>query len=262
MKKTRISFAVALALLSAIPILNTPRVFANTSIQETTSDQQLEMELTKQFNKNRFKNVRVAVNGGLVNLTGTVDLFADKEEAEKKAHRAKNSTAVRNEIRVTGNPISDQDLRTKLVQKLAYDRVGYGTTTFNAISVDVNGGVVTLGGHAYSPTDRLSALAAVYYTPGVQDVIEEIAVDPASPMDDNIRVNVARAVYGYPSLNRYALDPARPIRISVQNGNVTLFGVVDTAADRDTANIRANGVPGVFKVTNALQVEGSHPEGE
>ena len=265
MKSTHISFTVILALLTAMPVLNMPRASASTAIQETISqsdqhDRQLQSDLTRELNKNRFKNVQVSVNNGVVNLTGTVSLFADKEEADKKAHHAKNTTAVRNEIRVAGSRISDQDLQGKLTQKLAYDRVGYGTTTFNAISVDVSDGVVKLGGHAYSPTDRLSALAAVYYTPGVQDVVDEIEVDPVSPMDDRVRLNVARAVYGYPSLNRYAIDPARPIRISVQNGNVTLFGVVDNAADRDIANIRANGVPGVFKVTNELRVEGDSLE--
>ena len=55
-------------------------------------------------------------------------------------------------------------------------------------------------------------------------------------------------------LQRYAMDPAKPIRITVVNGNVTLSGVVDHEADKDAAGIRANSVPGVFKVTNDLQV--------
>ena len=58
------------------------------------------------------------------------------------------------------------------------------------------------------------------------------------------------------SLNKYAIDPAKPIRISVQNGNVTLFGVVDSQGDKNAAGIRANGVPGVFSVKNDLQVAG------
>ena len=61
-------------------------------------------------------------------------------------------------------------------------------------------------------------------------------------------------------MNKYAIDPAKPIRITVVNGNVTLYGVVDSQADKDVANIRANGVPGVFKVMNNLQVAGSSSE--
>jgi hypothetical protein len=85
-------------------------------------------------------------------------------------------------------------------------------------------------------------------------VVDEIQVDPLSPMDWQARIAVERAVYGFPSLNKYAIDPAKPIRISVQNGNVELYGVVDSQADKDTAFIRANGVPGVFSVKNYLQV--------
>jgi len=73
-------------------------------------------------------------------------------------------------------------------------------------------------------------------------------------MDDHTRMAVARAVYSYPSLNKYAIDPVKPIRISVQNGNVELYGTVDTQADKEVAFLRANGVPGVFSVKNFLQV--------
>jgi hyperosmotically inducible protein len=257
-----ITFTFSLALLAAMPALNTPRAFASPAIQEAAdqNDSQIHSDLVKQLNRDRFKDVQVSVSKGVVDLTGSVELFAFKEEAEKRAHRAKDTVAVRNRIHVTGTKMSDQELQTKLVQKLEFDRVGYGTTAFNAISVMVHDGVVRLGGHAYGPTDKNSALSVISYTPGVQNVIDEIEVDPVSPMDDRIRLNVARLIYGYPSLMRYSIDPGKPIRISVQNGHVTLYGVVDSAADKDTAYIRANGAQGVFKVTNELQVEGSKSE--
>jgi osmotically-inducible protein OsmY len=96
--------------------------------------------------------------------------------------------------------------------------------------------------------------------PGVKDVIDNIEVAPVSPMDDRIRLAEGRAIYGFPQLNKYAIDPAKPIRITVVNGNVTLSGVVDSQADKDVANIRANGVTGVFKVVNNLEVVGSTAE--
>src|ERR1700760_3955675 len=105
-----------------------------------------------------------------------------------------------------------------------------------------------------------SAVSLASNFPRVQDVINDIQVDPLSPMDNQSRLQVYRAVYGFPSLNRYAMDPAQPIRITVVNGNVTLEGVVDSQADKDTAGIRANGVPGIFKVTNNLQVASSSKE--
>ena len=139
------------------------------------------------------------------------------------------------------------------------DRVGYGNA-FNSISLQVSNGVVTLAGHARTDVDKDSAMALVSTYPGVKDVSDEIQVDPVSIMDNQLRLQVARAVYGFPSLNKYAIDPAKSIRISVQNGNVELYGVVDTQSDKDVAYLRANQVPGVFSVKNYLQVANQAPE--
>jgi osmotically-inducible protein OsmY len=150
-------------------------------------------------------------------------------------------------------------LQAKLAEKLAYDRVGYGNA-FNAITIGVERGVATVGGHARTDVDKDSALALVAITAGVRDVVDDIEVDPVSIMDDQTRMAVARAVYGYSSLNKYAIDPAKPIRISVQNGHVELYGVVDSQADKETAFIRANSVSGVFSVKNYLEVAGQPAE--
>jgi hyperosmotically inducible protein len=96
--------------------------------------------------------------------------------------------------------------------------------------------------------------------PGVKEVNNEIEVDPVSIMDDQTRMAVSRAVYGTPTLEKYSIDPAKPIRISVQNGHVELAGVVDSQADKEMAYIKANQVPGVFSVKNDLQVAGSGSE--
>jgi hyperosmotically inducible protein len=213
------------------------------------------------LDKSQFKDVQVTVDAnGVATLTGSVSLYEYKADATKRVSKAKGVTAVRDQIEVSGPSVSDQQLQSKLVEKIEYDRVGYGTTPFNAISVNVQNGVVTLAGHAYSYPDRDSAVGVVSTYPGVKDVVNEIEVDPASPMDDQIRLQVARSVYGYPSLNKYAIDPGKPIRISVVNGHVELYGVVDSQADKDTAFLRANGVPGVFGVKNYLQVAGQTTE--
>ncbi len=218
------------------------------------ADQAIQADVMKALDNKRFQDVKVAVANGLVTLTGSVGVYAEKEDADKKVHHRKNVKGVENEIEVAGPVVEDTTLRNKLAEKLAYDRVGYGTTAFNALTIGVQNGVVTLGGVAYGPVDKSSAVSLVENYPGVKDVVDNIEVAPVSPMDDRIRLATARAVYGAPQLNRYALDPAKPIRITVVNGNVTLSGVVDNKGDKDVANIRANGVPGVFKVTNNLEV--------
>jgi hypothetical protein len=156
-------------------------------------------------------------------------------------------------------------------------------------------GVVTLGGYVYRTTLKDDAERAVKTVKGVTNVENKIESLPVSNMDDGIRGAVYRAIYRDPGLSRYGtpedqLLASRPrfrpwgrgfrrwgvfseprwtgrpflgmepvgnyaIHIIVSNGNVTLAGVVDREADKDLAGIKANGVAGVFKVTNDLQVE-------
>jgi osmotically-inducible protein OsmY len=211
------------------------------------------------LSKKQFENVKVSVENGIATLTGTVELYEYKADAAKRVLRASGVTGVRNQIEVAGTSVTDAQLEKKLAEQLTYDRVGYGNV-FDAIGLKVENGVVTLSGHAHDYPGKDSALALAGTTPGVKDVIDEIEVDPLSPMDNGIRLAVARSVYSYPMLNKYAIDPAKPIRISVQNGNVALYGTVDSQADKDAAYLRASTVPNVFSVKNYLQVEGQPSE--
>ncbi len=205
------------------------------------------------LNKKQFRNVKVTVDNGIATLTGTVDLYEYKMDAEKRVLNTKDIAAVRNEIEVAGPSISDQKLQAKLAEALTYNRVGFGNV-FDAITVSVKDGVAFLGGHVHNYLNLNPALGLVASTPGVKGVVDHIQVDPLSSMDDRIRVEVARAIYGFPSLNRYAINPARPIRIAVQNGHVELYGMVDSQADKNVAGIQAKTVPGVFSVENDIQV--------
>jgi osmotically-inducible protein OsmY len=229
----------------------TPRMGATPSMQGDESS--VATAIQGKLNKKQFQNVKVTVENGVATLSGTVDLYEYKADADKRTHKVKGVNAVRNEIQVAGNSVSDDELKQKLLEKLEYDRVGYGNA-FNAISLNVQNGMVTLGGHARTDVDKDSALALVSTYPGVKDVVDDIEVDPVSIMDNQIRMQVARAVYSFPTLTKYAMDPGKPIRISVQNGNVELYGVVDNQSEKDAANIRANTVPGVFSVKNYIQV--------
>ncbi len=225
--------------------------------QANGPDAQIQNDVMKTLDKKQFSGIQANVNDGVVRLTGTVPTYADKEDADRRVHHRKNVRAVDNELQVAGVEVDDATLTKKLAEKLAYDRVGYGTTAFNSITIAVHNGVVTLGGSAYGPPDKDSAVSLVANYPGVKDVIDNINVDPLSPNDDRIRIAEFRTIYSFPTLSRYASDPAKPIRITVVNGRVTLTGVVDSQQDKDAANIRANSVPGVFKVVNDLQVANS-----
>jgi hyperosmotically inducible protein len=127
-------------------------------------------------------------------------------------------------------------------------------TVFDKMSYRIDNGVVTLIGQVTRPILKSDAENVVKRIEGVRGVVNTIEVLPLSPFDDRIRMAAYRAIYGYGPLQRYAMGTQKAIRIIVKNGNISLEGVVDNQMDKTMANIRANGIPGVFSVSNDLQV--------
>lgn len=125
---------------------------------------------------------------------------------------------------------------------------------FDYIAYKVNGSTVTLLGQVVRPSLKSDAENAVKHIEGVEKVDNQIEVLPPSPMDDGLRIRLYRSIYDYAPLEKYALGIQKPIRIIVKSGRVTLEGVVDSEADKNLVNTRANLVPGIFSVTNNLQV--------
>jgi hyperosmotically inducible protein len=126
---------------------------------------------------------------------------------------------------------------------------------FDDISFRVDGENVTLTGQVWQPVLKLQAESAIKHIEGIGQVDDQIEVLPLSNFDDQIRWQTLRAIYAYPALNRYVLNTHPSIHIIVKNGNVTLTGVVANTMDREMAYVRANGIHGVFSVTNELQVQ-------
>jgi hyperosmotically inducible periplasmic protein len=216
-----------------------------------TPDAVIQQKIEKQLQSDRFKDVTASVDDGNIALNGTVKKLKDKIDLEKKA--SKIDKHLTSNVQVAEADVSDQKLFETLAKKLRNDRWGYDQV-WNAISIGVNHGVVTVQGLVREPIDKDSALSAIENTPGVKSINDQLQVAPASPMDDDIRMRVARAIYGYGPLQRYAIDPNAPIRIAVANGHVALYGVVDNKMDRQLAEMRADQVPFVFSVTDHLQV--------
>ncbi len=209
----------------------------------------------KMASKNQFSNVQYRVEDGIVTLTGTVDLYQRKLDAAKLARKTANVQGVRNLITVAGPNVPDAQLEDKLATKLTYVRVGYDNT-FDYFALGVKDGVVTVEGQDRTGIGRDEALADIANMPGVKDVIDNVSVAPVSMFDDGIRLRATRAIYRDSVLSRYAMDPARPIRIIVANGHVTLYGAVDNNAEKNIAGIRAGQIFGAFSVENKLQVAG------
>jgi len=217
-------------------------------------DNQLQSAVTQKLaSKSTYNNVKASVEDGIVTLTGTVDLYQRKLDAAKLARKTANAQGVRNLIAVAGPNVPDEQLEQKLAKKLTFVRQGYDST-FDYFAIGVKDGVVTIEGQDRTGVGRDEAMADIALMPGVKDVIDNVRIEPVSQFDDAIRLRALRAIYRDPVLSKYAIDPARPIRIIVTNGHVTLYGSVDNAMDKNIAGIRANSVFGAFTVENKLQV--------
>jgi hyperosmotically inducible protein len=177
-----------------------------------------------------MKQILLMLALGLFSLS-TVSLTQDREQPTAKSQE-RIAKEVRHEI-------------------LMLPRYG----VFDDIKFKVDGYAVTLLGQVWQPVTKSDAENAVKHIEGVEKVDNQIEVLPTSPFDDRLRRRLYRAIYEYPALERYALGVQKPIRILVKNGHVTLEGYVDNEGDKNFAGMRANGVSGIFSVTNNLVVE-------
>jgi hyperosmotically inducible protein len=223
---------------------------------QTTSaryDSDIQSRVTQQLTKKQdFRNLQATTEDGIVTLSGKVDLYQQKLDAAKKVRKLAQVQGVRNLI-VVNSAVPDAEVQAKLERKLHYDRIGYDNQ-FNFVDVSVKDGAATLTGATRNDMGRDSAVWIANNMPGVTDVVDNVKVLPVSGFDDRIRISAVRAIYRDPVLGRYASDPAKPIRIVVDNGNLSLYGTVATAMDKQIAGIRANQVFGVLSVQNNLEV--------
>jgi hyperosmotically inducible protein len=130
----------------------------------------------------------------------------------------------------------------------------YGVFDNLSYKVDPDG-TVTLLGQVSRPVLKSDAENVVKRIEGVEKVVNNIEVLPTSMNDDRIRRAAYRAIYGNSVLSQYQLRAVPPIHIIVNNGKITLEGVVARQMDKQVAGMQANGVHGAFSVTNNLVVE-------
>jgi len=158
--------------------------------------------------------------------------------------------------RPTDKPADKTEGPEKTVRKIRKELVTlpfYGV--FDNLAFKYEDGKVILYGQVSRPTLKSDAKRVVERVAGVEQVENKIEVLPLSSFDDQIRLATYRAIYRQPGLDRLSFQAVPPIHIIVKNGNVTLEGVVPTKSDAARAFIAANGVSGVFSVTNNLRVE-------
>jgi hyperosmotically inducible periplasmic protein len=154
----------------------------------------------------------------------------------------------------TNTPLSDQTIEQKAIDEVRmYSRY----TIWDNINIRVQNGNVELLGQVSQPFKKSDLQRIMMGIPGVVAVANDLRVLPLSANDDRLRMQVARAIYRDPVLSRNGLGALPSIHVIVDNGHVTLEGVVSTEMEKSVAGIRANTAGLSFgMVTNNLRVEG------
>jgi hyperosmotically inducible protein len=197
--------------------------------------------------------LRKTVRTLTLTLLGLASLSATDQDKTQQQDKSRQQNKPHQDVFVSGSPDENRiarDVRHQLVM-LPY----YGV--FDDLAFRVDGSTVTLLGAVTRPTLKSDAEGVTKRVEGVTHVNNEITVLPLSPMDDQIRRATYRSIYGDPTLStRYGFSAVPSIHIIVDNGRVTLEGVVASEADKNLVYLRANSVPNVFNVQNNLQVNG------
>jgi len=231
------------ALLMAAPVLASD-VDLQTRVQERLARAGLE----------KRGNVQVSVKDGVVTLEGftlTVDARRDAEKAAgKETKRVESRLVVRPEAR------PDREVGAAVVDAILREP-RYGV--FDSVGVSVNDGVVLLQGSVHQPWLKDSLDRRVAQLDGVRDIRNEVRVAPTSIFDDRLRLELYRRIYGDDLFVRYSNWANPPIRIVVENGKVTLTGVVNSPVEQVKLGMIARGTP-AFRVDNLVEVESERPK--
>ncbi len=126
---------------------------------------------------------------------------------------------------------------------------------FDHFQFRVEGSEITLMGKVTRPTLKSDAERVVGKIEGVERVVNRVEVLPLSPQDDRMRLRLQAAIYGHSLFQTSAFWSLPPVHLVVENGNVTLEGVVAGRMHKTIAELQANSVDGVFSVKNNLQIE-------
>ena len=127
-------------------------------------------------------------------------------------------------------------------------------TIFDSVHAEVDNGIVTLTGKVTMPSKRTDIEKSVAKVDGVREIQNRIEVLPVSQMDEELRLQISRAIYGNSAFWNYAAMVNPPIHVIVERGRVTLEGVVNSNVDRMLARSLASSF-GAFSVTNELKTE-------
>jgi osmotically-inducible protein OsmY len=223
---------------------------ANAQSHTPLNDRELQARIAHELAEEGVHGVTVTVSNGVVTLNGTVPSAWARQEAIDEAREVNDVSSVVSNLTVARGE-SDEAIAKEVGDKIR-------RYVFYSVHDDVTGhvqnGVVTLQGRVTSPHKANEIARLVSRIPGVQEVRNEIQTLPVSMFDDQLRWEIASRIYSDPVFLAAAIQPDPPIHVVVENGRVTLTGVVNSEVEKRKAEAIARSTFGVFSVDNRLEV--------
>jgi len=153
------------------------------------------------------------------------------------------------------NSANGSETDAAIANRIRHEIIMYADySIWDDVQIAVTNGSAHLTGAVTQPIKKEEMDRLARQVAGVSQLQDDLRVLPLSDMDDRLRLRIARAIYGDPALTQYANQPLKPIHILVENGHVTLTGIVDREFDKQIAGVRATSAMTFGKVINNLEV--------
>ncbi len=236
---------LAVAILLATPAFST----SQSGDAQVQASIQNKIYHTRSFNRGQ---IQVTYEHGVATLTGSVDSLGTKLDAERDARKVKGVEQVVNKLVVDTEDVKP----AQILEGARHEIVMYPRyTIFDNVELRADGNTLVVSGQVTQPFKKSDLGNILAHVRGVAGFENNLEVLPTSNFDDQIRVRVARAIYGDPVFIRYRNQALPPIHIIVKNGNVRLVGVVANRLDSEKAEMNARLATTYFGLTNDLRVE-------
>jgi len=214
------------------------------------TDLEIQKDVMEELKWEPFLNsaeIGVAVNGGIVTLSGIVNSYAKKISAEKATKRVEGVKAVAEEIEVK---LTQTDWRNdvEIAEAILNSIKWYATVKGEGIKVKVENGWVTLDGEVEWIFEKNIVSTAIEKLLGVRGITNLIKITPkVAPIEIKRKINAA--------FHRNAIIDAKGINITIEGNKVILTGKVCSLAEKFAAASAASSAPGITEVINKLEVE-------
>lgn len=195
--------------------------------------------------------VNVQVKNGVATLSGTVDSYGQEVRAVRAARHQRGVIGVVDNIQVNAEDVSPQ----QILKKARHAVLMYPFyTIFDHIAFSTEGNRLIVDGEVTQPFKKSGLGRILAGIKGVTYLQNNIKVLPPDSFDDHIREEIAERIYGDPIFSNYGNQANPPIHIIVDNGQVTLYGAVNSKVDRQEAGIDARFAATYFNLKNNLRV--------